>query len=51
VTTKSRAHTADGEDASADHHALVQKYLRMVQSERTNTAPDRPYGENQQGHR
>jgi len=48
VTTRTRAHSPDAEDASADHHALVRKYLRDVQEMNgKHPSPDRPYHDDQ----
>jgi hypothetical protein len=44
VTTATRAHSPNAEDASTDHHALVQRYLRQVQAMNGNLSPDKPYG-------
>jgi hypothetical protein len=49
VTTGTRAHSPDSEDASVDHHQAVQRYLREVQAmnRTSHPSPDRPYHDDQ----
>ena len=42
VTTRTRAHAPDGDDASHDHHAAIQRYLAEVQRmSAVHPAPDK----------
>ena len=48
VTTRTRAHAPDGDDASHDHHAAIQRYLAEVQRmSGSQPSPDKPISGNE----